>query len=130
MSSYTYPVFGLIHAPAGTHTSGMTLSQRSADNSVERANFTVTGSASGQLEYDVTRHMGIHTSVSHMVATGSLGPNVTSTERKIFFLDSDRNLSSGFSDWNIFDSNGASVGAGAGTTDVDVTPMATGLTNE
>jgi hypothetical protein len=125
MSSYTYPVFGLGHWRGGTATSGMTIAERSADNSVEREKFTVTALASGQLACDVGRAMGLHTSLSHMVATGSLGPNISSTEQKTFWLPSDRSKTTGFAAWNIFDSTGSSVNADNGTTNTDVTPDAT-----
>lgn len=112
MSSYNYRVFGLVHGRGGTYTSGMLAAEISADNSVEREKFTVTDVAGGQLAYDVSRCEGRHVSVSHMVATGSLGGNLTSTERKLFHPDA----------WTIFSAGGEAVGATAGVTDVDVTP--------
>lgn len=130
MSAYLYPVFGLVHgrggvAGVGAATSGMTIAERSADNSVERQKFTVTGLPSGQLFYDVSRAEGIHTSLSHMVATGAIGPNLTSTEQKTFWLPTDRAKTSGFAAWKIFNSTGTSVNADTGTTDTDITPDAT-----
>lgn len=124
MSSLNYPVFGTIFGRHGgaVFSSGLTLDERNADNSVERQKHTDTGLASGVLVTTFTRAEGIHTSVSRVVATGSLGPKVTLTEQKVFFLDSDRGLATGFSDWTIFSSTGAEVGAGTGTTDTDVTP--------
>jgi hypothetical protein len=110
---------------------------------VERQKFTHDATASGNLEHDVTRKIsGIHVSVSHreavleqnktpiQAATGvlsadALGPMETVTERKIFFLDSDRGKKAGFADWNIFDAAGTAVSAASGTTDTDITPNAT-----
>lgn len=118
MSSYTYPVFGLTFGRHGgnTFTSGLSLSQQTADNSVERAKFTVTDNEWGQLELNVVRNEGRHVSVSHMVATGSLGANLTSTERKLFHPDA----------WTIYSVAGEAVGATDGTTDTDVTPSGVG----
>ena len=111
--------------------------------SVEREKFTANGLPGGNLEHDVTRKIsGIHVSVSHreavlqqnktpqQAATGvlsadAIGGMETITERKIFFLDSDRNKKSGFADWNIFDAAGTAVSAASGTTDTDITPNAT-----
>lgn len=117
MSSYTYPVFGMIFGRHGgnTFTSGLTMDQQTADNSVERRKFTVSDVDSGQLEYDVARSEGAHVSISHIVATGSLGGNLTSTERKVFP-----------DGWTIFNTAGVAVGATDGTTDVDVTPSGVG----
>lgn len=111
--------------------------------SVEREKFTADATASGNLEHDVTRKIsGIHTSVSHreavlqqnktglQIASGvlgadALGPMETVTERKVFFLESDRNKSSNFAAWTIFNSSGIPVGAADGTTDTDISPNAT-----
>lgn len=111
--------------------------------SVEREKFTADSTSSGNLEHDVTRKIsGIHTSVSHreailqqnktplQIASGvlsanTLGPMETVTERKIFFLDSDRGLTSGFADWTIFSASGIPVTAASGTTDIDISPNAT-----
>lgn len=104
--------------------------------STNRAIFTADATASGNLEHDVTRNIaGIHVSVSHresllqqnktgaQIASGVPGDIMQSiTERKIFFLDSDRNKTSGFSDLTIFNAGGEAVGGAAGTTDTDVTP--------
>lgn len=130
MSSYNYPVFGLVHgrggqANTGPATSGMAYSEIHADNSVERQKFTSTGAASGALSWEYTRKIdGIHVSVSTVEADGSLGGAKTVSERKVFFVESDRNKSSNFSDWNIYTS-GVAVGAGEGTTDTDTSPAAT-----
>lgn len=109
--------------------------------SVEREKFTADATSSGNLEHDVTRKIsGIHVSVSHREAileqnrtvpqsgalsADALGPMETVTERKIFFIDSDRGKTSGFADWEIFDSAGNPVSAASGTTDTDITPNAT-----
>lgn len=106
--------------------SGLSAARRNADNSVEREKFTVTGLPSGNLLHVATRKIaGIHTSVSNREATNTLAPYETITERKIFYVDSDRTKSSGFADWTIFDSSGDAVGATLGTTDTDITPAAT-----
>lgn len=131
MSSYDYPVFGMVHgrggrAGIGPATSGMTATQRNADNSVERQLYTDTGAASGHLEWDVTRTpAGTHVSIAKLEADGSIGGGVSISERKVFFNESDRNKSTGFSDWQIFNASGVAVGAGTGTTDTDITPAAT-----
>lgn len=111
--------------------------------SVEREKFTANGLVGGNLEHDVTRKIsGIHVSVSHreailqgnktglQIASGvlggdALGPMETVTERKVFFLDSDRNKSSGFSDLTIFSASGYPVGSSDGTTDTDISPTPT-----
>jgi hypothetical protein len=125
----TANVFGTIHAPGGSATSGLTLEQRQADNSVEIQKYTVDATTSGNLQWHYTRHMGIHTSVqpfrspptasSHLVGSG------TTNERKIFWTDRDRVRASGFDDWAIFDATGKAVGEADGTTDTDSTPQAT-----
>lgn len=111
--------------------------------SVERQKFTANGLAGGNLEHDVTRKIsGIHVSVSHregilqgnktglQIASGvlggdALGPMETVTERKVFFLDSDRGKSSGFSDLTIYSPSGYLPGSWAGTTDTDISPTPT-----
>lgn len=106
--------------------SGLSAARRNADNSVEREKFTVTGLPSGNLLHVATRKIaGTHTSVSNREAVNTLAPYDTVTERKIFFVDSDRTLSSGFADWEIFDNAGDAVSAADGTTDTDITPAAT-----
>ena len=106
--------------------SGLSAPARNADNSVEREKFTVTGLPSGNLLHVATRKIaGIHTSVSSREATNTLAPYETVTERKIFYIDSDRTKSSGFADWTIFDNSGDAVGATLGTTDTDINPAAT-----
>jgi hypothetical protein len=131
MSSYDYPVFGMVHgrggrAGIGPATSGLTMSERTADNSVEREKYTDTGVASGNLEWDYTRKVaGNHVSISKVEATSSLGEAETISERKVFFNESDRNQTSSFSDWQIFNASGTAVGAGTGTTDTDTSPAAT-----
>lgn len=118
---------GVVFTPQSTNLiSGMSQSERNADNSVEREKFTSTGLASGVLKIVRTRQIdGIQTSVSTLEAVSSLGPAIVTSERKIFFLPTDRVLSSGFADWTIFDNLGVAVGAGVGTTDIDISPAAT-----
>lgn len=132
-------LIGVIFQPGGTaETQGMSSAERNADNSVEREKFTADGTASGNLEHDVTRKIdGTFVSVSHreailaqnrlpsqsgqLLGADALGPMQTITERKVFWLDSDRGKDSGFEDWNIFDANGDAVGSN-GVTDTDITP--------
>lgn len=101
----------------------MTLVERNADHSIEYEKFI---DSSGSLEHIVSRGMGIHTSISMRAveASGtSLGPMNTKTERKVFFIDNDRNLAAANQgDWTIYDAGGNAVGEAAGTTDVDITP--------
>jgi hypothetical protein len=128
-----------------TSVTGIALNNtiENTSQSVEREKFTANGLVGGNLEYDVTRKIsGIHTSVSHresvlrqnktalQIASGilgadALGPMETVTERKIFFLETDRNKSSNFANWTIFNSSGIPVGASEGTTDIDISPNAT-----
>ena len=107
--------------------------------SVEREKFTADATASGNLQHIVARAMGIHTSISSreavsgprtvaesgLVGGDALGPMQTITERKVFFLDSDTDKTSGFADWQIFDGSGCPVGTQNGITDTDVAPGAT-----
>lgn len=105
---------GVIFHPVGstTHSSGMTLEQRTANvTSVNREKFTRDGTSSGLLSHDVERQLGIHVSTSYRSASGSLGPMVTVEERKTFP-----------SGWTIFDGSGNAVGATNGITDRDITP--------
>ena len=103
--------------------SSMSLAQRTADNSIEYEKFI---DGSGNLAHNVTRGMGIHTSISHRAveASGtSIAPMRTKTERKVFFIDNDRNLDVGSQgDWTIYDAGGIPVGDATGTSDTDVTP--------
>ncbi|GAF69080.1 unnamed protein product, partial [marine sediment metagenome] len=83
--------------------------------------------SSGRLEHDVTRAMGIHTSISHRTTelSGALStsPMRVRTERKVFFNDNDRNLAAANQgDWTIFSVSGVPVGDADGVTDIDVTP--------
>ena len=85
---------------------------------------------------------GVHVSISHreavlqqnktplQIASGvlgadAIGPMETVTERKVFYIESDRGKSSNFADWTIFNSSGIPVGANDGTTDTDISPNAT-----
>ena len=120
---------GVVRTPGGlnTTTSGLSLEIRKADNSVEIQKYTVDGTTSGNLGWEYTRKIdGIHTSISALESAPKVGnPSNTVTERKVFFLDSDRGAASGLAAWTIFDSSGNAVGATDGTTDTDITPDAT-----
>jgi len=106
--------------------SSMSLAEQTVDHSVEYAKFL---NASGNLGHVVTRAEGIHTSVSSRGVANSgtsLGPMVTETERKVFFIDNDRNLAAASqADWTIFSSSGVPVGSSDGVTDTDVSPNVT-----
>jgi len=81
---------------------------------------------SGNLQHVVTRAMGIHTSVMDRESSNAACcPMVARTERKTFFLDSDRNKTSGLAAWQIFDASGCPVGTNLGVTDTDVSPEPT-----
>lgn len=101
----------------------MSLVERTVDHSVEFAKYI---DGSGSLEHVVTRGMGIHTSVSMRAVEASgtaLGHMRTKTERKVFYIDGDRNLTpANQSDWTIYDAGGIPVGEATGTSDTDVTP--------
>lgn len=121
-------LIGVIHAPGGTAaTSGLSLERRNADNSVEVEKHTVDGSTSGNLGWQAVRKIsGEHVSISEREsATTAPSAPQTVTERKVFYIDSDRGKSSGFADWTIFSSSGVAVGESAGTTDTDIAPAAT-----
>lgn len=117
---------GVVFARSSTtYTSGLALDAMTADNSVERQKFTSTEAESGALSWEYTRKLdGTHISVSTVEADSSLGEAETVTERKVFFIETDRGKTSGFADWNIYTS-GTAVGAGEGTTDIDTSPAAT-----
>jgi len=120
-------------------TSGLSMTARDADNSVERAKHTDNGFENGNLQGFVTRAIdGIQVSVSDRKAISdpvaanvsglaggdAIGPMQTITERKVFFQDSDRAVDgqpATLSAWKIFNSAGEAVGADTGTTDVDIT---------
>jgi hypothetical protein len=111
--------------------------------SVEREKFTADATSSGNLLHAVTRKLsGISVGVSsreailhqnktaEQVASGvlggdALGPMETVTARKVFFLDSDREKTSGLAAWKIFSASGVPVGETNGVTDIDITPNAT-----
>lgn len=131
--------FGVAWQSSGTaSTSGLGLAERRADNSVERAKFTANGQEAGNIQHFVTRKInGIQVSVSNrqaitdpvaanisgslgLIGADALGPMSTVSERKVFFLQGDRNSSSPAA-WKIFDNSGEAVGPGTGTTDVDST---------
>lgn len=109
-----------------TSQSGVDTSAPSVDTSVEREKFTVDGTSSGNLEWQYTRKISSeHASISSLEARDSIGPSETITERKVFFIASDRNRTADFADWTIFDATGEAVGATSGTTDTDITPSGT-----
>ena len=106
-----------------TSQSGVDTTAPSVDTSVERQKFTVDGTVAGNLGWEYTRTFsGEHTSVSALETKGSLGPAETVTERKVFFLPSDRGETTGLAAWTIFDATGEAVGASTGVTDTDITP--------
>lgn len=101
--------------PGSTSTSGIIpLSSREVDTSVNRQLFTQDASASGALQWEYTRTVDIHTSISSLISENS-GPSETISERKVFA-----------SGWTIFSAGGEAVGASTGTTDTDVTPSGLG----
>lgn len=127
---------GVVFTPISddnVHTSGLSLVARTSSTSVEREKYTTTGVASGDLTWEYTRKIdGIQTSVSTVNQPMSANAPETVTERKLFFLDSDRGKTSGLSAWKVFDADGFAVGATTGITDIDVSPAATfdGKTDE
>lgn len=122
-----YPVWGMAFAASGTFTSGVPIAGQTAFTSVNRQLFTENSLASGYLTWQITRQIdGIHNSVSKIRTVSSLGGPQTLSERKIFYIDTDRTKSSGFADWTIFDANGNAVGPTLGTTDTDITPSGFG----
>lgn len=127
MSKLIYPVFGTIFGNDGTFTSGVSLPSQRADNSVEVEKYTVDGTTSGNLGWEYARKVdGIQTSVSFLESVPkSSNPSNTVSERKLFWLPSDRAATGDFSAWTIFDGNGNAVGATDGTTDTDSSPDAT-----
>ncbi len=106
-----------------TTLSGVNTVQALADHSIEYEKFI---DGSGSLEHVVARGMGIHTSISNRAVEASgtaLGHMRTKTERKVFYIDGDRNLApADQADWTIYDAGGIPVGEAAGTSDTDVTP--------
>jgi len=130
---------GVAWQPGGTNkTAGLSMDERDADNSVERKKFTANGEEAGNLQQHVTRKIdGIFASVSDRqaivdpvaaIASGLIGgdttgPMQTITERKVFWLDSDRgkDINDTLAAWQIFDSQGNAVGADTGVTDIDKT---------
>lgn len=132
---------GVAWQPGGTAaTSGLpgtpgTQTAAFANNSVERAKHTANGQEAGFLQQHVARANGVFTSVSDRQAISdpvsarssglaggdAIGAMQTITERKVFFLESDRGKTSGLAAWTIYDSTGEAVGD-AGTTDTDKTP--------
>jgi hypothetical protein len=121
---------GIAWQPGGTATtSGLSLAERTADDSVEREKFTHNFAPDGNLQQHVTRAKGIHTSVSDrqgivaasgLIGGDTLGPLQTVTERKVFFLDTDRETLPA-NGWRIYDQLGNAVGPAAGTTETDIT---------
>jgi len=121
-------------SPARTFVSGIDLTSRelfwnaseNGPSGIRRIEYDKFANDSGNLQHVVTRAMGIHTSVMDRESPNAgSGPMVARTERKIFFFDSDRNKTSGFADWEIFDASGCPVGTSLGTTDTDVSPAPT-----
>lgn len=95
-------------------------------NGIRNLEFNKFINSSGNLQHIVTRAMGIHVSITDKESPNvASGPMVARTERKVFFIDSDRGKSSGFAKWQIFDASGCPVGTTQGITEVDVTPEPT-----
>lgn len=122
------PDFRLHHIGAviqKTSLSGVDTTIANTDTSVEYQKYTHDATSSGLLTWENTRAEGIHTSVTRIRARDALGPAIPFSERKVFFVDADRQKSQGFADWNIFNAAGDAVGTTTGTTDTDVTPSGT-----
>lgn len=96
-----------------------------AGSGIEGLGKLVYLNSSGYLSNQVTRAMGIHMSVSHLQADSPHDVMRTVQERKVFFIDSDRGLTTGHADWTIFNATGLAVGTVGGTTDMDSLPDAT-----
>lgn len=124
--------FGVEHQPnSRTFVSGLDLDKRElihhpSGDVLRSLEFDKFANDSGNLAHVVTRAMGIHVSIQDRESpNAALGPMVARTERKVFFLDSDRAQVSGLSDWEIFDGSGCPVGTASGITDTDVSPEPT-----
>lgn len=132
IQNYPFP-FGLEFQPSSSRVfiSGLPLEKRELQynalaSGIRRLEFEKFANDSGNLQHVVTRAMGIHTSIQDRESPNSaLGPMVARTERKVFFLDSDTDKTSGFAKWTIFDGSGCPVGAADGITEIDVTPEPT-----
>lgn len=132
IKNYPFP-FGLEFQPSPSRTfiSGLPLQNRELQynalaSGIRRLEFEKFANDSGNLQHVVTRAMGIHTSITDKESPNSaLGSMVARTERKVFFLDSDTDKTSGFAKWTIFDGSGCPVGATDGITEIDVTPEPT-----
>jgi len=140
ISSVGSDLIGIVWQAGGTAaTSGLSLAERDADNSVERQKFTANGQEAGNLQHFVVRKNSVHTSISDRQAIvdsvaaqssglaggDALGPMQTITERKVFFIDSDRAADSQpttLAAWKIFDGSGNAVGNDTGISDIDITP--------
>ncbi|TFH25938.1 hypothetical protein E4G67_00025 [Candidatus Bathyarchaeota archaeon] len=132
MANYSFP-FGLEFqsSPSRDFISGLALVDRELQyntlaSGIRKLEFDKFANDSGNLQHVVTRAMGIHTSITDKESPNSaLGPMAARTERKVFFLDSDTDKTSGFADWTIFDGSGCPVGTVDGVTDIDVSPEPT-----
>lgn len=119
MSTNNYPVFGMVfgrggRTNVGPATSGIPLADREVSTSVNRELFTQDGTAGAALQWEYTRTVDIHTSISSLISQNT-GPAQTITERKVFA-----------SGWLIFSTGGEAVGATTGTTSTDITPSGLG----
>jgi len=127
VSNFPYPFGHEYSAPSRTFISGMSIGERNLLHATSGSGIRYIdylNQASGLTpEHKVTRAMGIHTSVSTRHYTGPSGM-VTAQERKVFWLDSDRDKTSSFADWNVFDANDNPIIAGSGTRDIDFSPDA------
>lgn len=132
ITNFPFP-FGVEFAssPSRVFVSGIPLEKRELEHNalasgIRSLEFDKFVNNSGNLKHVVTRAMGIHTSVTDRESPNSaLGPMVARTERKVFFLDSDTDKTSGFADWEIFDGSGVAGVVASGITDIDVSPAPT-----
>jgi len=90
MSMLNYPVKGTVFGKGGDgtgpDTQGMSLSERTADTSVNRQIFTDNATPSGALAWQYSRKIdGIQLSVVDVRASGSLGPSEVVDENKYVF---------------------------------------------
>lgn len=131
IQNYPFP-FGVEFQPTSrTFISGLPLEKRELQHNasasgIRKLELDKFINDSGNLQHVVVRAMGIHTSITDRESSRSaLGAMAARTERKVFFLDSDTDKTSGFAKWAIFDGSGCPVGTVDGTTEVDATPEPT-----
>lgn len=124
-------VSGVAFAPSSTVLlSGIPLSRRELTSNPGASGIVGLDTlrfidSSGYYTHVVTRTpSALHVSVQRRHGNDQQAMT-TVTERKVFFINSDRGKSSGFADWTIYDSEGHAVSATSGTTDTDGSPNAT-----